>query len=252
MIGETMLKFSRDAARKDYEARDNNFPRSLIDHLLLQHELLARNKLFVEEWERLDDLVDCPEYEQARKEFEKRWNVNHPGGLYNHLKLPSSNVWIVDSRIEQGKIVIEIDLNGSINKIMSQVAEIVKPWHDEFFERLGPDNGKNDDYLYMKFWDEPNDTFREEYERNWKQPRKDGNVKENNFNDYYRYLEIWDAKNDGLSWSEVAEKFGPTTIDKFCPTTDKFYLKKVAVRNYYRSIEKCIAHGLPGFPPFPA
>jgi len=224
-----MLKFNSEKIRNKYLDGDPNIPPRYLELLLLRCELLASNAAFEKEWNHLNTLRDASDnksYFKAAKEFRSKWYIHHPSGEHDFKNLPSFYVrhlaTLDEGDIQDGKLVIEVDLNGPIPKICADFESLISTWHREFNRRI--DEG--DFYL------DQIDAF----EKKADDSRLRGNIKRD-FDDYHLYLNIWKARKSGKSWKEVTREFSLHSID--------------SARNHYNSAERLIQEGIPGLPPFP-
>lgn len=220
------LKCNVSEARKRYLEMNNKLPQELVESLLVRHLLLCENELFVKEWTILNEMpVSCEkEYMEKSDEFLHRWYINHSSGLHDIGKIPSLYARIVDSRIEEGKITIEVDLNGPEGKIFSEVESLISSWRKEFLDRL--ENHHNLRFKKENFIDKK------------KAARLIGNSKSGrNFDDFFRNVKILAAKNEGKTWSQIVKKFNLTSIS--------------TARNHAKSASKLVHDGFPGLPAFP-
>lgn len=220
-----MLKVNKDELRKRYKAKNHSLPESLIEKLVLRNALLGENTIFVKEWWHLNELEKSnnrKKYLEACKRFRQKWYIIHPSGEHDIENLPSAYVRIIESNIYDGKVTIEIDLNGSKGKIISELISLVSSWHKEFLKRL-------EDHWNMRF-------EKDNFNKKGKESRQAGNLKAD-FADYYLYLDILAARNDGVSWSDIVNRLKLQNID--------------TARNHCRSAKRLVQNGLPGLPPFP-
>lgn len=222
-----MLKFDSERVREEYLDGDPNLPPRYLELILLRCALLAANEIFVKEWERLNTLRNCEDkvkYHEAQEAFESRWHILYPSGRHDLRNLPSFYVHVKSAEdLEEGKLVIEVDLNGPISRVCADVDSLISTWHKEFNRRIE----EGDFYL-----DQIQDLKGKKVES-----RLGGNIKKkSSFDDYYLYLDIWRAKESGKNWKEVTKEF-QLNIDE--------------ARNHHRSAERLIKQGVPGLPPFP-
>ncbi len=224
-----MLNFNREKVRAEYLDGDPNLPPRYIELLLLRSELLAANENFEKEWNHLNTLNDASDektYFEAREKFESRWHILHPSGSHDLRNIPSFYArhlaTLEGGDIQEGKVVIEVDLNGPISRVCADVDSLISTWHKEFNRR------REEGDFYS---DQIHDLKEKEVES-----RLRGNIK-TDFDDYYLYLDVWKLKNDGNSWSEVANKLNFHDIE--------------TARNHYKSMKKLIENGVSGLPPFP-
>lgn len=215
-----MLKLNKERQKLLYKQSSPDLPEDLVDKFITRSRILGYNPLFVAEWSALNTLAKSKghtreEYDDACNVFGKRWHVSYPEGLIVNLKSLYVRQMGDD---ELGKLKIEIDLNGSKEKILAEVEHLISFIQKEFREKIS------------KYPD-----FKPDEEKN-KAMRLPGNVK-NDLEDYDLIMEVYAAKEDGNSWSQIVDHFKLNNID--------------TARNHYNSAKKLIKSGLPGFPPFP-
>lgn len=222
-----MLKFNSEKIREKYIDGDPNLPPRYLELLLLRCELLAANETFEKEWDHLNKLQDASDkksYFDTREEFKSRWHIHHPSGEHDLKNLPSFYVHLKSAEdLEEGKLVIEVDLNGPISRICADVDSLISTWHKEFNRRIE----EGDFYLDQI----------EALKEKTAESRLRGNIKQSDFDDYYLYLNVWKARNSGKSWEKVTREFSLQGVE--------------TARNHYKSAKRLIQQGIPRLPPFP-
>lgn len=114
------LLFNREAARKDYlqDFPDLKKNKRKLELLLLRGELLARNPLFIKEWEELQT------HPQNRNAFDNRWGIISYFGIYESAaKDLVADIIAADWPNET--VSIKVDLRYSKRRIISAIERIL-------------------------------------------------------------------------------------------------------------------------------
>ena len=223
------MKSNSDLVREKYEGQDHRLPQNLVELLLIRHEFLARNEMFIQEWTQLNTLYESEvkeQYRKARDLLKERWLISHSSGIHAIDSLPLfARLYngTTTTDIDEGRLVIEIDLIGSQDKIIDETQSLITQWHREFHRRI-----KEGD-LYL---DQVENLLKKKTKNRLQRNRK------KDLDEYYHLLAVWDARTSGLTFPEISKRF-------------KIGSERTAGRHFKRA-EAIIQEGIPGLPPFPS
>ena len=155
---------------------------------------------------------------------------------------------------ETGKITIEVDLNYSKKRLMTELESFVDKWKENFekiskrllYEKLCEKKGVKDlewDHYYtnsdtaMDEHDLQSERVCTELEKAYKKEKRNRRSKyqkKYHFDNFKIYLQVWDLKEkDGLSWKEIGNRLFPNDINAV-----------QTARNHYNAACKIIEKGV--------
>jgi len=200
---------------------------------IIRLHCLYRNKQFISDCKKMRKLKkdNLPDFRIKEKEFFNKWDIDYRGislSPENFVKVVHDGpIPILGKPLDEGFVVLKIDLLWPKNKILKRVERIIEQYRSQYKELLK-------DPFYLS-----SDEFKETKKRQ-KAVRNTEQVQD--FELYQKYLLIWDLRQAGKSWNKIK-----TMLDE-----SKFAVTISGIRRAFDKMDTIISEGLPGFKKFPA